>query len=137
MKTKLKFIGLLLLAALFTMPSVAQASEGNATEVPGALQPLLDLLGGQGNWLVTLVVWAGALSVAFAWVSPKIKSWMADKMNEIAASADTNDDDYLRKIYGAKWYITLAFVLRMVGLQLPTLTDLERAIALQKEAAGK
>ena len=100
-----------------------------------ALQPLLDLLGGKAGLLTTIITWFSALKVLEAFIGGWIARKCADKLNEIAASASTDDDGYLRDLFSQPAYKFGAFVALLIGIRLPSLADLERAIKLQKEAA--
>ncbi|HOP99132.1 MAG TPA: hypothetical protein PLK78_17075 [Verrucomicrobiota bacterium] len=98
------------------------------------IKPLLDLLSGKFGWLSTVLTWLGAITPVTALFATRFKHWASDKLNEIAASSDKDDDAYLRALFSQQWYRFLAFLLRFTPFQLPTLADLERAIALQEEA---
>lgn len=105
--------------------------------VPEFLKPLFDLLGGEGPWLTTLLAWIAAIGVALAPVSGAINRWLRDKLNTAASTSGIDDDEWLRRLFTAKWYSIAAFLLRFVRVDLPVLADLERAIGLQKEAVTK
>lgn len=98
------------------------------------LKPLLDLLGGQLGWLPTVITWIAAIKLAMTFFETTFAHWAADKLNEIAATESSDDDDYLRQLFAMGWYRFVAFTMRLLGFRLPTLADLERAIRLQKEA---
>lgn len=104
-------------------------------QAPETLQPILDLLGGKGTWITTLIAWFAAISVILAPFAVWIRNKLADAANKAAASSEDDDDTYLRSLFGNAFYRLLAFVLNFANIRLPTLAELERAIALQKEAA--
>lgn len=102
------------------------------------LQPLLDLLAGKAGWLPTVLAWIAALKTASTFVEGAIARWAADRLNDVAATESADDGGYLRDLFARPGYKFGAFLLRLVGVRLPTLADLERAIRLQNEArAGK
>lgn len=98
------------------------------------LQPLIDLLSGKAGWLPTLLTWVAALKTASTFVEGKIARYAADKLNEFAASESEDDDQFLRDLFSNPAYRTGQVILLLIGVRLPTLADLERAIKLQKEA---
>ena len=101
------------------------------------LQPILDLLAGKAGWLPTALAWIAALKTASVFVENKIARWAADKLNEIAATDSEDDDVYLRAVFSQSGYKIAAFILRLIGIRLPTLADLDRAIRLQKEVLAE
>lgn len=106
-----------------------------ATATPETFKPILDLLGGKGSWITTIIVWFAAISATLAPIAVWIRNKLADMLNARAASADEDDDQYLRALFGNPFYRFLAFVLNFANIRLPNLSELERAIAQQKEAA--
>jgi hypothetical protein len=103
-----------------------------------AIQPLLDLLGGNSKSVITTVIaWLVALRLALVFAHGYIQRWMSDVMNKVAASETHDDDEFLLALFNKGWYKTLVFVGLVVGWPLPSKADLERAIRLQQEAAGK
>jgi len=119
----------------FVSAKYGPASEsGVVTAASEAIQPLLDLLGGKGTIVTTLLAWVAALGMALAPVSTWISHSLRDSLNRVAASQAEDDDAYLRRLFSAKWYSAAAFLLRFISVDLPVLADLERAIKLQAEA---
>lgn len=104
--------------------------------VPEFLKPLFDLLGGSGPLLTTIIAWVAAIGVALAPVSGVISRWLRDALNKAAATSELDDDEWLRQLFSKKWYAVAAFLLRFVNIDLPTSTELERAIQLQAEAVA-
>lgn len=98
------------------------------------LQPILDLLGGKGTWLTTIMAWGATISAVLAPFAVWIRNKLTDAINRAAESSDENDDAWLTKLFSAQWYQFLAFALNFVNVRLPTLAELQRAIMLQHEA---
>lgn len=100
-------------------------------EVPEGLESILKLL---PDWLVKPLMWLAAFALALApfanWLSNKLQ----DLVNQAAESAETDDDEYLRKLFSNPVYRVAAFVLNLANIRLKTLGDLERAIEQQREA---
>lgn len=103
--------------------------------VPDSLKPIFDLLGGKGPWLTTFVIWVMTISTALASFAVWLRNKIADWMNRIAESSDTDDDEKLRSIFSNGFYRFIAFAFNFINIRFPTLAELERAIELQKEAA--
>lgn len=102
-----------------------------------ALQPILDLLGGNTkSWLTTVIAWGVAIRFALIFFHERIQHLITDRINAVAASESTDDDEYLRRLFAHPTYRFIAFVLLIIGLPMPTLTTLERALKLQQEAAA-
>lgn len=118
---------------------VSETASTNAppvpTQAPETLKPLLDLLGGKGTWITTLIAWFSALSLALAPFAVWIRNKLADAINKAAESSEEDDDKYLRSLFGNPFYKMFTFVLNFANIRFPTLAELERAIELQKEAA--
>lgn len=96
------------------------------------LQPLLDLLSGKVGWLPAALAWAAALRTALAFFDTRIRHFVADKLNSIGGENDVEVNAYLRNLFGKLWWKLLALV-----LPLPKLSDLDRAVAHQKEAVAE
>lgn len=135
------FLGLWTAAAQPTNPVIVTAtntvSGTNAAPavVSETIQPLINLLGGAGTWITTLIAWLGAISLAMAPFTVWVQHKLADAMNRAAESKeDTTDDEYLRKLFSHSWYKFLTFLARFANFRFPTLSDLERALKLQAEA---
>lgn len=125
-------IGLLLLAALFTVPAFGNT---NDPVIPPELNPLLKMLGDKvGAWVVKVVMWVMVLSALLAPVAGRIRNKIADVMNRAAETEDGDDDEKLRKLFSNPAYKFAAFILNFANIRLPTLAELERAIKLQAEA---
>lgn len=99
-----------------------------------ALQPLIELLGGKGSWITTVIAWFGAVALALTPFTVFIQHKLADAINNVAASSETDDDAYLRWLFSRGWYRFPTFLLRFANIRFPTLSDLERALKLQAEA---
>jgi hypothetical protein len=102
--------------------------------IPETFKPLLELLAGKGTIVTTLLAWTAALSVLLSPFAVWIRNKLADAMNAAAASSSLDDDVYLTRLFSNKVYRFTAFLLNFANVRLPTLTELERAIELQKEA---
>ncbi len=144
MKIKTSLIALAVLAAAFSIQPLAFSLFAAADPLPGPsspavsiLQPLFDLLGGKGTWLITVITWFGTLSAILAPFSVWIQHRLTDWLNTAAASSETDDDQWLRNLYGNPLYRFVATALRFIHLRLPTLADLERALQLQQDAVAK
>lgn len=98
------------------------------------LQPILDLLAGKAAWLPTVIAWIAAIKLASTLIETRVAHFLADRLNDIAATESEDDDGYLRWLFQKPGYKMLAFTLRLIGVRLPTLADLERAIRLQRES---
>lgn len=139
-------VNLLFILSLLALACIAQeATNVVATNAPSitpvkdvatssTLKPILDLLGGSGTWITTVIAWFAAISAALAPFAVWIRNKLANAINAAAESSGEDDDVYLRTLFSASWYRFLAFVLNFANVRLPTLAELERAIALQKEA---
>ena len=101
------------------------------------LQPILDLLSGKSGWVATALTWIAALKTASTLIETRVAHFLADRLNDIAATESEDDDKYLRWLFEKPAYKMTAFVLRLVGVRLPTLADLERALRLQSESKIK
>lgn len=149
MKTKSIIVGLLLCAAVLTamgqsnlLPVLTTTETpaepaGPAKVILDAAKPLLELLGGKGTLLTTVVAWVAAISLFLAPFSVWISHGLRNAINRVAASSAVDDDEYLRRLFSKKWYSFAAFLLRFINVDLPVLADLERALELQREAANK
>ncbi|TXH09652.1 MAG: hypothetical protein E6R03_16540 [Hyphomicrobiaceae bacterium] len=103
-----------------------------------AIQPLLDLLGGNAkSTLATGVAWFFAIRFALVFVHGIIQRFAADRLNAVAASSSKDDDEFLLTLFQKPWYRGLVVFGLLIGFPLPSLADLERAIRLQQEAAAK
>lgn len=103
----------------------------NLPQIPDTIEPLLRVL---PPWASQVIVWVVALNLALAPFSVWISHKLTDMMNRAAASADVDDDEFLRALFSRPWYRAIAFALRFINVDLPTRAVLERAIALQTEA---
>lgn len=102
-----------------------------------AIQPLLDLLGGSAkSWLTTAIAWFFALRLALVFVHDRLKRWISDKLNAVAASESQDDDEILRRWFSHPRYKFAVFIGLAIGIPLPSINDLERAIRLQNETAS-
>lgn len=118
--------------------NVVENPSGPTSPAGQAFQPILELLGGKaGNIMTTLIAWIVAISIALAPFSGMISRRLRDMLNEAAESSKLDDDDYLRRLFSRGWYQTAAFLLRFINVDLPTTAELDRAIALQKEAIAE
>lgn len=106
-------------------------------QAPETLKPLLELLGGKGTWITTLIAWFAALSLALAPFAVWIRNKLADAINSAAETSGEDDDSYLRSLFSNPLYRLLTFVLNFANIRFPTLAELERAIELQREAVKK
>lgn len=95
------------------------------------IRPILNLMEGKAGWLTTLITWIAAIKLASSLVEVRLNHWLCDRIDAVAASADQDDDEFLRGLFAKPWYRTTAVLLRFVGLRLPVMADLERALALQ------
>lgn len=130
-------VGLMLVV---TYVACAQSSQVTGITPPAAedLQPLIDLLAAkQGSWLATLLAWMGTVSVLLSPFAVRIRNMLADMLNDTAATESEEDDAYLLKLFSQPWYRFLSFVLGLINIRFPTLSELQRAIRLQKEAVEK
>lgn len=101
------------------------------------LKPLLDLLTGKLPWLPTLIVWIGALKVAFYLCGNFITRWAASKISDIVESSDVEDDHFLERFLSSRFYITLRFFLLLFSLPLPSRADYEAAYLRKTGQAPK
>lgn len=131
MKTKPILLAVILM--IFILPALA-LGQTNKPVIPATFNPILELLGGKGTHVTTIITWTAALSALLAPFAVFIRNKLADAMNRAADSADGDDDVYLRKLFSNKAYRITAFILNFANVRLPTLPELERAIALQREA---
>lgn len=113
------------------IPSVTPVADAATSST---FKPILDLLGGSGTWITTVIAWFAAVSALLAPFAVWIRNKLANAINSAAESSGEDDDTYLRALFSAGWYRFLAFVLNFANVRFPTLAELERAIALQKEA---
>ena len=97
-------------------------------------EPSLIDAGAKFPWITKAVTWIAYLKLASTLFEVRLQHWFADRLNEAAASADQDDDTFLRQIFTHRGYRVTAFALRLFGFRLPTLADLERALRLQHEA---
>lgn len=142
MKNKLFAIVMTLVALAFVLLPLLAFGQTNtpsaaASPIPETFGPLLELLQGKGTVLTTLIAWTAAISVILAPFAVWIRNKLADAANRAAETADEDDDAYLRKLFSAKWYRLTAFLLNFANIRLPTITELERALELQKQAVAK
>lgn len=101
-----------------------------------AIQPLLDLLGGNARSTVaTIIAWFMAIRFALIFFHERIQHFITDRINAVAASESADDDEYLRRLFAHPTYRFITFIALLVGLPMPTLATLERALRLQQEAA--
>lgn len=83
--------------------------------------------------LLWLAVWGVAIGAFSQWIRRKL----FDIMNRAAETAEGDDDVWLARVFANPGYKLLSLLLKYVHIYLPTTADLERAIALQKEAVKK
>lgn len=117
---------------ILTNGVTAPASTTNA--VSFELAPVVHLLFGDSSWVSKLLAWIAAFAAALAPFRTMIRHTIADRFNAYAAASTQAQDDYLRGLFSSKWYMTFGFLLSFAGITLPTLSDLERAVAQQHEA---
>lgn len=142
MKTIITLTLLLLTFTAFAQEPLTNAVVGTnsvvtpavATGINQTVQPILDLLKGSGTWITTLIAWFAAISAALAPFAVWIRNKLANMINTVAESSGEDDDEFLRRLFSAGWYRILAFVLNFANVRFPTLAELERAIAMQREA---
>lgn len=105
-----------------------------AQSVEDEFSPLFSLLVGHTAWGAKAVAWLLAFAAAISPWRTKIKHWISDAFNSYAATATAGQDEWLRALFSKVWYKAAAFGLNFAGISLPTLADLDRVIALQKQA---
>lgn len=138
MKIKLILFAVMLLSfAAFAQEPPVPTDEPASTGIGETFKPILDLLGGKGTWITTVISWFAAIGLVLAPFGVWIRNKLADMLNEAAKSSDKDDDTYLRAIFSNKAYRLIAFTLNFANIRMPNLTELERAIALQEEAVKK
>lgn len=86
-------------------------------------------------WIKQALIWVAAFSGLFALVGPWIGRWFRDYMNR--KTEGPGQDEKLRKIYSNPLYQIVAYLLRIVSVDLPTPAQLDRAVVLQKEVADE
>lgn len=139
MKTKyVSIICLLAILAMLLLPAMAQ-TDTNSPPVPpipgdSELVSLIKQLSGGDGKVSAVVSYLGVLAVFSALAGRKLERWIQDKINAIAESSTLDDDEYLRQLFSKPWYKFVAFLSGFTPFRLKTLSDLERAIRLQKEA---
>lgn len=135
MKIRLAILLVILLPLLvFAQTNTVPAPPPYGPDTSSVLKPILDLLGGKGTWLTTLLAWVAAVSAALSPFAVWIRNKLADMMNAAAESSDENDDVWLTRLFSNPIYQFAAFLLNFISIRLPTLSELQRAIALQHEA---
>jgi hypothetical protein len=105
-----------------------------AATTTSAIDPSLLEAAGKFPWLGKAITSIAYLKLASTLFEVRLQHWFADQLNEAAASADQDDDAFLRELFAHRAYRVTAFALRLFGFRLPTLADLERAVRLQREA---
>lgn len=117
----------------------AVSTSTNAPPVPAkapeTLKPLLELLGGKGTWITTVIAWFAAISMFMAPFAVWIRNKLADALNKAAKSSEEDDDKYLRSLLGNPGYKLFTFILNFANIRFPTLAELEHAIELEHAAA--
>jgi len=131
-------------ATLFVFLALSSFSQTNSVPLPGAtnsvpvigpLAPVLDLLpSGTAAVLMKAIVWFGSFSLVLAPFSVWIQFKLTDMLNTVAASKEADDDVWLTGLFRNPAYRFAATALRFLHVRLPTISDLERALALQAEA---
>lgn len=134
MKIRLAILVILLPLLVFAQTNTVPTPPPYGPDTSSVLKPILDLLGGKGTWLTTIMAWGAALSAVLAPFAVWIRNKLADMMNAAAESSDENDDVWLRRLFSRTYYQFLAFLLNFINVRLPTLAELERAIELQRQA---
>lgn len=100
------------------------------------IKPLIDLLSGHAPWLLTVIVWIGALQTFFHFAGPLAQKWFAGRLVAIVDSPDPDDDHYLLAILDNGFYKFIAFLLQLTSLPLPTRADYNAALANKKKSAN-
>lgn len=124
--------------AVLTNAAAANALSNALPTLPPGVEQIIDALGPKAKAIaIQIFVWIGVLSAAFAslgnWLNHKIR----DIFNAKAEASSLSDDDWLAKTFSNPIYAVIAWLLRIVSINLPTTSDLTRAIELQKEAVLK
>jgi len=132
MKTKPILLAVFLM--IFFLPVLVFGQTNAPSAIPATFNPILELLGGKGTFVTTFITWTAAISAVLAPFAVFMRNKLADAINRAADSADGDDDVYLRRLFENKLYRITAFILNFANVRLPTLPELERAIALQREA---
>lgn len=136
LRAPLAFVALVLFVALAVAAESltttnAPAPPPNLPQIPDTLEPLVNIL---PTWVSQVIVWVVALNLALAPFSVWISHRLRDMLNRAAASAEEDDDLFLRNLFSKPWYRAIALGLRFINVDLPTVSDLERAVSLQAEA---
>jgi len=119
------------------VPEVPAVST-NSVPAAGPLKPVLDLLPSNLQDLINKVImWIGSFSLVLAPFAVWIRHKLSDMLNTAAESSETDDDEWLRKLFGNPIYSFLATMLRFLHVNLPVLSDLERAILQQRQAVAE
>lgn len=113
------------------MTNIVETTTNNIPQIPDVLEPIVRSLPPWAGQILAWVMTTGfVLAPASVWISHKLR----DFMNKAAETQAIDDDSWLRKLFSNPIYRTVAVLLRFVSIDLPTLAELERAIALQNEA---
>ena len=84
------------------------------------LQALLDTLAGQHGGLSAGLAWIAALRVSLKPFSIQISSVLDRAVNRACQTDDTDDDQFILRIFSARWYRVLAFLLDLLAsVKLP------------------
>lgn len=109
-------------------------AQTNTVPIIGPLSPVLDLLpAGAAAVLMKAIVWIGSFGLLLAPFSVWIQHKLTDLLNTAAASADVDDDAWLKKLFTNPVYRFAATLLRFLHIRLPTIADLERALSKAAE----
>lgn len=127
---------ILVLIAMTLSANAEGATNAPALTLPDGIDQVVGLLGPNAKVIaVKVAAWMAALSIILAFVRKGVDHWFRDRMNA-AAIANGGGDTWLRSIYGAAWYRTIATLLAFVSISLPSVSDLDRATKLQREAVS-
>lgn len=136
MKTKLLIIALF---AMFSVPVVAQTNvtTNAVVSLPPAFEQVANLIGPQfKSYLTNIVVWIGSISLIVAPFGKRLGNWLRDRLNLIAEGKAVGTDVWLRKLFDNPFYKFISTGLRFVSIDLPTTSELDRALLLQAEAVA-
>ena len=91
------------------------------------LQPLLDLLGGQGKPLITLIAWIGALRLVAKPVSAVIQGFFTKLVAKAIETPEADDDAAIARLLSCWPYRILAFLVDWgASIKLPTTQSLKK-----------
>lgn len=101
------------------------------------LQPLLDLLGGKGAWIGTVIVWMGALRLVAKFFSGWLQGVFTKGLQGVVDSIETDDDALAARILASLWYRALAFVIDLLtSIKLPSSQSLRDLQAAKDKTKG-